>query len=88
MQLEQKTILVTGGTGSFGKKFVEIVLKEFKPKKLIILSRDELKQHDMRKTFPDTDGSPVRYFIGADDTQAAAIWREIENRQRRERDHV
>ncbi|HSI10796.1 MAG TPA: UDP-N-acetylglucosamine 4,6-dehydratase (inverting) [Chthoniobacter sp.] len=64
MNLEQKTILVTGGTGSFGKKFVEVVLKEYRPKKLIIFSRDELKQHDMRQTYPDTGGSPVRYFIG------------------------
>lgn len=64
MNLEQKTILVTGGTGSFGKKFVEIVLKEHRPKKLIIFSRDELKQHDMRQIYPDTGGSPVRYFIG------------------------
>jgi len=58
------TILVTGGTGSFGKKFVSVMLEEYHPKKLIVLSRDELKQHDMRQTYPDTDGSPVRYFIG------------------------
>jgi UDP-N-acetylglucosamine 4,6-dehydratase len=58
------TILVTGGTGSFGKKFVEIVLREKRPKKLIIFSRDELKQHDMRQRFPDTGDSPLRYFLG------------------------
>jgi len=62
--LEDKVILVTGGTGSFGMKFAEIVLKEIKPKKLIIFSRDELKQHQMRQIFPDGPGSPVRYFIG------------------------
>lgn len=58
------TVLVTGGTGSFGKKFVEIMLRERRPKKLIVFSRDELKQHDMRQVFPDTGDSPLRYFIG------------------------
>jgi UDP-N-acetylglucosamine 4,6-dehydratase/5-epimerase len=58
------TVLVTGGTGSFGKQFVEIVLREKRPKKLIIFSRDELKQHDMRQRFSDTGDSPLRYFIG------------------------
>ena len=62
--LNDKVVLVTGGTGSFGKKFTEIVLREYRPKKLIILSRDELKQHDMRRIYPDTANSPVRYFIG------------------------
>ncbi len=62
--LNGKTILVTGGTGSFGKKFVEIVLSKYKPKKLIIFSRDELKQFDMRRAFPDDGDSPIRYFIG------------------------
>jgi UDP-N-acetylglucosamine 4,6-dehydratase len=59
-----RSILVTGGTGSFGKKFVEIVLAEHDPQKLIVFSRDELKQHDMRQRFPDGPKSPVRYFIG------------------------
>jgi UDP-N-acetylglucosamine 4,6-dehydratase/5-epimerase len=58
------TILITGGTGSFGKKFVEVMLREHRPKKLIVFSRDELKQHDMRQTFPDTGDAPLRYFIG------------------------
>jgi UDP-N-acetylglucosamine 4,6-dehydratase len=58
------TVLVTGGTGSFGKKFVEIMVREKRPKKLIVLSRDELKQHDMRQMFPDVGDSPLRYFIG------------------------
>ena len=44
MNWSQLTVLVTGGTGSFGKKFVEIVLERYRPKKLIVLSRDELKQ--------------------------------------------
>ncbi len=65
-QLEwvKSTILITGGTGSFGRKFVEIALREKRPKKLIIFSRDELKQHEMRQMFPDGGGSPIRYFIG------------------------
>lgn len=62
MHWENKTVLVTGGTGSFGKKFIEIMLKDYHPKKLIIFSRDELKQHEMRvKGF---DHPSLRYFIG------------------------
>jgi len=57
-------ILITGGTGSFGKKFTDVVLREFSPRRLIIFSRGELKQHEMRQIFPDTDASSVRYFIG------------------------
>ncbi len=64
MSLDGKVILVTGGTGSFGMKFTEVVLKDYKPKKLIIFSRDELKQHEMRQLYPDTGDSPMRYFIG------------------------
>lgn len=63
MDLNNKVTLVTGGTGSFGHKFVDIVLKKFKPKKLIIFSRDEYKQHEMAKIFP-MDEYPVRYFLG------------------------
>ncbi|NMB80495.1 MAG: UDP-N-acetylglucosamine 4,6-dehydratase (inverting) [Ignavibacteria bacterium] len=60
-----KTILITGGTGSFGKKFVESVLKQFNPKKIIIYSRDELKQFEMQND-PRyrKDGVLMRYFIG------------------------
>ena len=57
-------VLVTGGTGSFGKKFAELILCEKRPKKLVIFSRDELKQHEMRQMFPDENDSPLRYFIG------------------------
>ncbi|MFH0960972.1 MAG: UDP-N-acetylglucosamine 4,6-dehydratase (inverting) [Pseudomonadota bacterium] len=60
--MKDKTILVTGGTGSFGKKFIEIMLKDVHPKKLIIFSRDELKQHEMRMS--GFDHSSLRYFIG------------------------
>lgn len=62
--MDNMNILVTGGTGSFGRLFTEIVLRQYKPKKLIIFSRDELKQHEMRQVFPDTEDSPMRYFIG------------------------
>ena len=60
--LNNKTILITGGTGSFGKKATEIILKRYKPKKLIIFSRDELKQFEMVQKFKESKG--VRYFIG------------------------
>lgn len=56
-----KTILITGGTGSFGKKFIEIVLKRFTPKKVIVFSRDELKQFEMQQKF---NQPCMRYFIG------------------------
>lgn len=59
-----KRILVTGGTGSFGRKFSEIIMAEHSPKNLIIFSRDELKQHEMRQQFPSSSDSPMRYFIG------------------------
>ncbi len=62
--LDNKTILITGGTGSFGKKFVEIVLNRYKPKKLIIFSRDELKQFEMAQEFPTEKHHAIRYFIG------------------------
>lgn len=64
MDWNNSSVLVTGGTGSFGKKFTEIILEKYKPKKLIIFSRDELKQHEMRQMFPDIGDSPMRYFIG------------------------
>jgi len=64
MCFEDKVILVTGGTGSFGRKFVEYMLKRHSPRKLIVFSRDELKQHEMRQTYPDSPDSPLRYFIG------------------------
>ena len=59
--INNKTILITGGTGSFGQKFVGHILKKFKPKKLIIFSRDELKQYEMGKVF---NHKCLRYFIG------------------------
>ena len=56
-----KSILVTGGTGSFGRQFVRTVLERYRPKRLIVYSRDELKQYEMAQEFSD----PVmRFFIG------------------------
>jgi UDP-N-acetylglucosamine 4,6-dehydratase len=62
MNWSDQIILVTGGTGSFGKQFVEIMLNEYHPSKLIIFSRDELKQHEMRVM--GFDHPSLRYFIG------------------------
>ncbi len=56
-----KTVLITGGTGSFGKKFIEILLKKYAPKKVIVYSRDELKQFEMQQVY---DAPCMRYFIG------------------------
>ncbi len=63
MDWSNLTVFVAGGTGSFGKKFAEIMLKEHPPKKLIIFSRDELKQYDMQRRFAEYD-SILRFFIG------------------------
>jgi len=62
--LNNKTILVTGGTGSFGKKFINTVIERFNPDKIIVYSRDELKQFEMQQELPDDGKSPMRYFIG------------------------
>ena len=62
--LDDKVILITGGTGSFGKKCTESILKKYKPKRLIIFSRDELKQFEMAQIFSDNEFSCIRYFIG------------------------
>ncbi len=62
--LNGKTILITGGTGSFGKEFVQYVIEKYSPKKIIIYSRDELKQFEMQQKWPNTAGSVMRYFIG------------------------
>lgn len=62
MEWSQQVVLVTGGTGSFGRKFVEIMLQDFGPKKIIVFSRDELKQYEMRGS--GFDQPNLRYFIG------------------------
>ncbi len=62
--LDGKSVLVTGGTGSFGRAFVRTVLKRFQPAKLIVFSRDELKQYEMAQEFSEQRYLPMRYFIG------------------------
>jgi UDP-N-acetylglucosamine 4,6-dehydratase/5-epimerase len=62
--LKDKIILITGGTGSFGRKCTELILKRFKPRKLIIFSRDEMKQFEMAQQFPGSKYDCMRYFIG------------------------
>jgi UDP-N-acetylglucosamine 4,6-dehydratase/5-epimerase len=62
--LNNKTILITGGTGSFGKKCTETILTRYKPERLIIFSRDELKQFEMSQQFSKDEYPCIRYFIG------------------------
>ena len=62
--MKNKTILITGGTGSFGNAFVKYCLDEIKPKKIIIYSRDELKQFEMEKKIKKNNKSQMRFFIG------------------------
>tara|TARA_B100000700_G_scaffold318258_1_gene411079 strand:+ start:216 stop:1229 length:1014 start_codon:yes stop_codon:yes gene_type:complete len=63
--LNNKSILITGGTGSFGKAFVKKILKSYpKIRRLVIFSRDELKQHEMSLTFSEKKYPAIRYFIG------------------------
>ena len=61
--LDNKTILITGGTGSFGKSFTKYVLAHYNPRKIIIYSRDEYKQFVMQNEFKEYE-SKMRYFIG------------------------
>jgi UDP-N-acetylglucosamine 4,6-dehydratase len=56
-----KSILITGGTGSFGKQYIKTLLKNYNPKRIVVLSRDELKQFEMQQTY---NASCMRYFIG------------------------
>lgn len=64
LDLSESSILVTGGTGSFGKKFVKTLLAEYNPSRVVVFSRDELKQYEMNQMLgPDAD-SRVRFFIG------------------------
>ena len=63
MRLDDQTVLITGGTGSFGKKFIETILREHNPRKVIVFSRDELKQYEMQHTPPFQD-ERMRFFLG------------------------
>ncbi len=58
---DEKNVLITGGTGSFGKKFIKILLEQYHPKKVIVYSRDELKQFEMQQVF---NQKCMRFFIG------------------------
>ena len=60
--LTNSSILITGGTGSFGQSFVEMTLKRYNPRRLVILSRDEMKQWEMAKLY--CDDKRVMFFIG------------------------
>jgi UDP-N-acetylglucosamine 4,6-dehydratase len=62
--LNGKSILVTGGTGSFGQRFVGRVLDRYEPRRLVVFSRDELKQYEMAQKFSEADHPAIRYFIG------------------------
>lgn len=62
--LENKSVLITGGTGSFGQCFVEHALHNYKPKRLVVFSRDEQKQFEMSHRFPESKYPCLRYFVG------------------------
>jgi UDP-N-acetylglucosamine 4,6-dehydratase len=64
LDLNEKAVMVTGGTGSFGKHFVKLVIERYKPRRLVIFSRDELKQYEMQQLFPMEQYPFMRYFIG------------------------
>ena len=64
LDLNDKTVLVTGGTGSFGQHFLKTVIERYKPKRLIIFSRDELKQFEMAQVYSPERYPFIRYFIG------------------------
>ncbi len=64
IDLDGKTVMITGGTGSLGKRLTQEICQEFKPKKLIIFSRDELKQYEMAQIFNPREHTFLRYFIG------------------------
>ena len=64
MDFNNKNILITGGTGSFGTKCVETLLRDYKPKRLVIFSRDELKQYEMSQVYSEEKFSCLRYFLG------------------------
>ena len=71
---ENKVVLVTGGTGSFGKQFVSVLLREHRPRKLIIFSRDELKQHEMAQMYPLTAHCYYKYYVFVRPERLRAGW--------------
>ncbi|MGF1631594.1 MAG: UDP-N-acetylglucosamine 4,6-dehydratase (inverting) [Kiloniellaceae bacterium] len=80
IDLNGKSVLVTGGTGSFGKKFVRTVLERYKPRRLIIFSRDELKQYEMGLNLSLEKYPSLRYFIGdvRDESRLTMALREVD----------
>lgn len=80
MNLDGKSVLITGGTGSFGRRFVKTACEEFRPKKLIVFSRDELKQYEMAQDFPPSRWPFLRYFIGdvRDETRLDMAMRDVD----------
>ena len=63
--LNDQSVLITGGTGSFGKKFVETILKRYpEVKRIVIYSRDELKQFELKQKYPESKYPQLRFFIG------------------------
>jgi len=80
MDFNDRSILVTGGTGSFGRRFVAHVLENFQPRRLVVFSRDELKQFEMEQEFPVSRHPQLRYFIGdvRDVQRLEAAMRDIE----------
>ena len=63
--LNNKTVLITGGTGSFGKQFIKTILTQYpQVKKIIVFSRDELKQFELKQKYPQYDYPQLRFFIG------------------------
>ncbi|WP_422369674.1 UDP-N-acetylglucosamine 4,6-dehydratase (inverting) [Pelagibius sp.] len=80
LDLNGKSVLVTGGTGSFGQKFVRTVLERYDPKRLIVFSRDELKQYEMGIDLSPTKHPCLRYFIGdvRDESRLQMALREVE----------
>src|SRR5437867_13220089 len=61
---DNRSILITGGTGSFGRQYATTILKRYHPKKVIIYSRDELKQYEMAQEFSPAELECLRFFIG------------------------
>ena len=63
--LSNKSVLITGGTGSFGKKFVETILRDYPHvTRIVIYSRDELKQFELKQKYPESKYPQLRFFIG------------------------
>ena len=72
--LKGKSILVTGGTGSFGKRFIKRILTDYPEiERVVVFSRDELKQYEMAQEFPDSKYKQIRYFIGDVRDQARLV---------------